>query len=259
MEVEEAAVLVLAREVESPKSVVSMVIKLWTRSEMFLHAATHLWIAGPHMNSSYLWRSVWSTPNWLWEFVRLLLFIFFEQIFDRTRYFLHLLWRLEQVHLVVLVPDFIRQATRPCLDLIKLMLLFVISCFTDIDFLICWEISRSSFVVPREEHNEASIHNLIYGMVTILASLDDLIFKKMTVISVHRLLGSVVPTSINPFGAILILPCAVDLSNNWFSEVVGVLDMYPVASNIVSDNQQPEFDHTYQLSTTRHCAEFHPA
>ncbi len=135
---------------------------------------------------------------------------------------------IENVHLVVLLTNLIRQAACPCLDLVELMLLFVVPCFANIDFLVFGEIPRTPLGVPGYEHDKAAIYDFTDTMVTILTRLDNFIFEKVFVNPVNRLLRSVIPAGIYPLLAGTVLPRAIDLSHNRFRQVIRVGDMNPV-------------------------------
>jgi hypothetical protein len=149
---------------------------------------------------------------------------------DWTWNLLHLPWSVKKIHFVVLLSDFIRHAARPGLDLVQFELIFVISCFADIDLLIGWESAWSTFVVPSEEHYKATINHLINVVISILPSLDHFIFKEVFIISMDSLFRPVVPACVNPLLALRILPSSIDLGYNRFREVVGVLKMDPITS-----------------------------
>ena len=67
-------------------------------------------------------------------------------------------------------------------------------------------------------------------MVSILASLNNLIFEEVPVETVHGLLWTVVPTGVYPLSAVCVLPGTIDLGHNWLCEVVRVLYMHPVTN-----------------------------
>lgn len=181
------------------------------------------------MDRSYLGRSVRRSPNWLRKIVRLLLRILLEEIFDGTGILLHLLGRIEQVHLVVFVPHFIGQTTSPRLDLVELVLLLIVTGLANINLLVCREVSWSAFVVAGEEHDEAAVDNLVDRVITILSSLDNFVIVEMAVKAMDCLLWAIVPASIYPFVPFWALPCPIDLRNNRFGQIVGVLEVYPIA------------------------------
>jgi hypothetical protein len=106
----------------------------------------------------------------------------------------------------------------------------VVARFAHVDLFVLREVAWPALVVPRHEHDEASIHNLVNTMVSILACFDYLVLQKMPVEAMHCLLRSVVPTCVHPLSAVRILPRAIDLSNNRLREVVCVLNVHPVAN-----------------------------
>ena len=113
------------------------------------------------------------------------------------------------------------------------MLFLVISSFADIDFLIRGEIPRAALVISCEKHDKASVNNFVDWVISILSSFHDLILEKVSVEPMNGLLRAVVPTCIDPFATLRILPCTVDLGNDWFGKVVCILDVDPVAYSSV--------------------------
>jgi len=113
------------------------------------------------------------------------------------------------------------------------MLFLVVSSFADIDFLIRGEISRTALVISCEKHDKASVNNFIDWVISILSSFHDLILEKVSVEPMNGLLRAVVPTCIDPFATLRILPCTVDLGDDWLGKVVCILDMDPVAYSSV--------------------------
>jgi hypothetical protein len=177
--------------------------------------STYFWISRATMNCSNLGRRIWGSPNWFWQVVSLFLFTFFEQIFDWTWNLFQLLRYLEKVHLIVLVSDFIRQTTSPRFDFIDFMLFLVIAGLTNIDFFVFRKPAWPAFVESSKKHDETTINYLINWVVSILPSFHNFILKEVFVESMNSLLRSIIPACIYPFGTILILVSAVDLSNNW--------------------------------------------
>jgi hypothetical protein len=198
-----------------------------------------LGISRPLMHSSNLWRSIFRSPLRRRNRI-ILLGALLEQMANRTGELLHLLRLLEEIHFVISLANLIRNTTSPRLDLVELMLLLVVSSLADVDILVGRESSRSTFVVSSNEHDKASIDNLINSMVSILTSFDDFVFQEMTVKSMDGLLGSVVPAGIDPFGAILILPRPENLSHDRFGQIIRVLNVDPVACIRVSLNMSIE-------------------
>jgi hypothetical protein len=68
-------------------------------------------------------------------------------------------------------------------------------------------------------------------VVAVLARLHHLVFVEMLLVVVDRLLGSIVPTGIDPFVALSILPRAIDLGDDGLPRVIRVVNVYPVAFN----------------------------
>lgn len=180
------------------------------------------------MNRTDFRWGVWSTPNRLRHVVRLLLLVLFEQVLDGTRNLFELPGSIKQVHLIVFVANFIWQAAGPCLDLVQLVLLLVVTRLANVNLHVGWRVSGSAFVVACEKHDEAAVDHLVDGMVAILPSLDHFILIKVAIEAMDGLLGSIVPACIDPLAAVLILPGAVDLSHNRFGQVVGILDVDPI-------------------------------
>jgi hypothetical protein len=159
---------------------------------------------------------VWSSPHWLRHVVRLLLLAFFEQVLDGTRNLFKLPGSIKQIHLIVFVANFIGQAAGPCLDFVQLMLLLVVSGLANVDIHVGWRVPWPPFVEARKEHNEAAIDNFVDGMVAVLSSLDHFILIKVAIVAMDGLFWSIVPAGIDPLGAVLVLPGAVDLGYNRF-------------------------------------------
>lgn len=89
----------------------------------------------PSMDSSDNWWRVWLSPSWLWQ--RVVFFgIFPEQMSDGTGNLFHLSRYIEEVHLVVFVPDLVGDTTRPRLDLVQLKLFLIVSRLTDIQLFV---------------------------------------------------------------------------------------------------------------------------
>lgn len=142
---------------------------------------------------------------------------------------LHFLRLLEQVHFVVLVAYLIWQTASPGVDPVECMLVLVVSIFANVDFFVGRKSSRTASAEARNEHHEATIDNLFDTMVSVLACLDDLVFEEMPVKSMHSLLGSVIPARVDKFSARCVLPCSIDLCDNWLRQIIRVLDMNPVS------------------------------
>lgn len=186
------------------------------------------------MNRTNFRWGVWSSPNWLRHVVRLLLLTFLEQVLDGTRNLFELPRSVKQIHLIVLVANFIGQAAGPCLDFVQLVLLLVVSGLANVDVHIGRRVAGSSFVEAGKEHNEAAINNLIDGVVAVLSSLDHFILIKVAIEAMDGLFWAIVPAGIDPLCAVLVLPGSVDLGHDRFGEVVGVLNMNPVTLTMIS-------------------------
>lgn len=155
-------------------------------------------------------------------------------MFDRTWDLLHFPRRVEEVHLVILLSDFVRHAASPGLNFIELELLLVVSCLANVNFLIGRESSRATFVVSSKEHYKTTIDHFINMMISILASLNHFVLEKMFFVPVDCLLRSIVPACVDPLLPFGILPCSVNLGNNRLRKVVWILKMYPITFQLVS-------------------------
>lgn len=180
------------------------------------------------MHSADLGRRIFCSPLRLWQIVCLLLFIL-QQVCDGTRELLHLLRSIEKIHFVVLLSHFIRETTCPSLDLVKFVLLLIVAGFTNVDLLVRGKVAWSTLVVSCKEHDETTINDLVYRMIAILPGLYHFILVEMLVESMHGLFRAIVPASIDPLPAILILPCSIDLRHDGFREIIRVLYVYPIA------------------------------
>ena len=94
---------------------------------------------------------------------------------------LHLPRMIEEVHLVILVSDFIRKTASPGLDRIELMPLFVVAIFADIHFHTIRDTARSSLEIAGVEHDKAFAFHFFNVVVPISSSLDDFIVKKVLI------------------------------------------------------------------------------
>lgn len=133
------------------------------------------------------------------------------------------------VHLIIFLADLVRQTARPCLDAVESELLFVVPCLTDIDFFVSRKASWAAFVVASVEHDEAAIHNVVGEVISILTGLHNFILVEALRHAMDRLLGTIIPTRVDPLLASLIPPKTVDLRHNWFLQVVRVANVDPIA------------------------------
>ena len=134
------------------------------------------------------------------------------------------------VHLVILVPDFVGQATSPRFDLIYAMLFFVVSCFADIHLPIGWCPAWSAFCESRVEHYKAPVDQFVDLVVSILSSFEDLVRPKVLLKMMYSLLGSVIPARVHPLLTVGIFPSPVDLSRNRLGDIISVSNVHPVTN-----------------------------
>jgi hypothetical protein len=189
---------------------------------------SHLRVSWTSMDCTDLRRGIFRTPLWFGQLVVLLLIIL-EHVCNRTWGLLQFPWCIEEIHYVVLVTNLIWQAACPSLDLVELVVLFVVARLAHVDLLVLREVARPTLVVPGDEHNEAAVHDFVDAMITILTSLDHFVFQKVSIETMHSLLGSVVPTGVHPLSAIRILPGAINLGHDGLGEIVRILYVHPVA------------------------------
>jgi len=105
---------------------------------------------------------------------------------------------VEEVHFVVSLPYFVRQAAGPRLDLVEPEFLLVVPRFAEVNGLVCSQTPWSTLGVAGDEHDKAAIFNLLDAVVSILASFDHLILVKVLIEAMHRLFWSVVPARVHP-------------------------------------------------------------
>lgn len=137
-------------------------------------------------------------------------------------------WAFEKIHLVILVPNLIRHAACPGLDLHKACFLLVVPRLTHVDLFAPRKASRAAPVETGDEHDEASVQYILNLMIPILSGLDDLMIEEVPVKAVHCLLRTVVPASVDPPLSVSILPSSEDLGHDRFCQIVGISDVYPV-------------------------------
>lgn len=147
---------------------------------------------------------------------------------DGARHLLKPTRRREQVHLIVPLADLVGKAACPGLDLVELEFLLVVSGLADIDGLVRRETAGPTLGIPCDEHDEAAIIDFFNSMVSILPSLDDLVFEEILLKAMNCLLGAVVPARIYPCVARAVLPRPIYLGHNGLPRVVRVGDMDPI-------------------------------
>lgn len=152
-----------------------------------------------------------------------------EEVSDGTRVLRESDGDREEIHLVIRVPDLIRLAARPGLDLVEPLLILIVARLADEDLLVAREGPRPALSEARDVHHEAAVFDLVDGVVPVLAGLDDLVLEEALLDVVHGLLGSEEPAGVEPVGAVSVLPCAVDLRGDGLLGVVLVADEDPVA------------------------------
>ena len=179
------------------------------------------------MDSPNDWWCIVCSPGHFGKIISLFC-IFLKQVFDWAGNLLDPPRDIEEVHFVVLLPHFVRKATRPGFDLVQLVLLLVVSRFTNINVLLRGQASRSSPIVAGNEHDEAAIHNLFDAMITVLARFDHFVGIEMLLDMMNSLLWAVIPAGIDPFFPFGVLPCTIDLCHDRLRDIVGVLDVSPV-------------------------------
>lgn len=182
--------------------------------------------------TNHRWR-IGTTPCRLWQRVGFLC-VFSQEMLDGTGDFSQLARHLKQVHFVVSFADFVRNATRPCLDLGEAKLFLIVPCLADIYFLVWGKPTGSALRKSRDEHDEAAVDNLFYAVVAILPCLDHFLLVEMLLESMHRLFWTIVPACVDPDLSGRILPNPIELGNNGFGQVIVVTNVYPVAFVAVS-------------------------
>ena len=166
------------------------------------------------MHGADNWWSIWAAPCWLGEVI-CFFGIFAQEMLDWAGYLPHATRCIEQIHFVVLFANFIGHATGPCLYLVETEFFFIVARLTDVYILVVREPARSAFVESGHKHDEAAVNNFTDLVVAILASLDNLVFEKVFLITMHRLLWAVVPTCVDPSLTSSVLPHPIDLRHNW--------------------------------------------
>jgi hypothetical protein len=136
---------------------------------------------------------------------------------------------IKEIHLIVFLADLIRKAARPRLDFVEFVLFLIIARFANINVFIVWKSAGATLIMPCEKHNETPIDYFVNMMVSILACLNNLVLVEMSFKSMHCLLRPIIPASINPLLAVRILPSTVNLSDNRLCNIIGILNVDPVA------------------------------
>jgi hypothetical protein len=111
------------------------------------------------MHCSDLWWGTFYPPHGFGQFFVLCLVVL-EQIGDWGWELLHLLRVIEEVHLIIAIPDLVRQAACPCFDLVELVPFLVVSGLAHVDLDISRQASGSSLEVASCEHDKTSSFNL---------------------------------------------------------------------------------------------------
>ena len=187
---------------------------------------THILIPGALKHRSNYRGRIVGTPPWL---CRGRSRVVLQQVQQRTWGFSTFTGLVEQVHLIIFISNLVRQTTCPCLYFVHLVSLLIISRFADIYFLSRTKATRSPSAKASDKHDEAPVNDLVNSMISILTRLDNLFRKKVLFELMDRLLGSVVPASVDPIFAVAVLPGTIDLSNDRFRHIVGILDVYPIS------------------------------
>lgn len=188
---------------------------------------TYIRLSGTHMNSANDRRCVFMPPIWFGQGVALF-GIVCQQVSNRRLLLLQPPRNWIQVHLVILLANFVRQTAGPRFDTVKSIPILIVPCFADVDLLVWRESSRPTLVVPRMKHHKASIHNIVNQMVSILARLHHFVLVEALGHAMDGLFGPVIPTCVDPLLAGFVLPQAVDLGDNGFAQIVRVPDMNPI-------------------------------
>lgn len=178
-------------------------------------------------------RCVCCPPGRFRELIRFLR-IRLQEVFDWAGHLLEPPRLIKQLHLVVLLPHFVGHAARPRLDLVELTSRLVVPRLAHVHLLIRRQSTRPSFIEPRNEHDEASVEHLFDLVVAILARLGHLVLEKVLLEPVHRLLGTVVPASVDPSLSSSVLPSSEYLRDNGFGHVVDITNMHPVAYTMLA-------------------------
>lgn len=135
----------------------------------------------------------------------------------------------EESHLVVPAADLLRHAAQPGLDLSESALVLVVPGVADIHALVGGQATRAALEEACDVHHIALVEDVLGGVVPVLAGLEDLLGEEVLLEVVDRLIGVVVPTSVDAPLAAAFLPYTEDLSDNGLVVGVAILDMDPVA------------------------------
>lgn len=180
------------------------------------------------MHCTNLGRRTVYAPHGFGQLFVLFLFVL-EQVCDRGWELLHFLGVIEEVHLIVAIPHFIREAACPCFDLVELMSFLIVSGLAYVNLDVGRQAAGSSFEVAGCEHDKTPSFNFVNRMIPISSSLDDFIGKEVFVESVNGLLWSIIPAYVYHRLSVGAAVGSIDLSGNWFGEVVRIPYVNPVA------------------------------
>jgi hypothetical protein len=148
---------------------------------------------------------------------------------DGTRKFPNpLRWSVKQVHLIVLLSNLVGNAACPRLDLVEPELFFIVARLAHVYLFVPWEPTRSAAAKTGDEHDKATIQDVLDLVIPILTGFHHLMVEEMLVEAMHCLLRPVIPTRVDPTLAVSILPGPIYLSNNRLGEIIWVADMNPI-------------------------------
>ena len=121
-----------------------------------------------------------------------------QKVFDGTGEFSKVPRLVKQIHLVVFVPHFFRQAAGPGLDFVEAELVLVVSRLTNVYRLVPWQTTGTPPRVACDEHDETAVLNILKHVIAILAGFYHFVFIEMLVKPMNGLLWSIIPASIHP-------------------------------------------------------------
>lgn len=150
-------------------------------------------------------------------------------MFNRAGNLLHWPRGIKEVHLVILFSNFIWYTACPSFDFVEPKLLLVVPGFANVYFLVGWEAARAALIKPCHEHDEATVDNFTKLVVAVLSRLHDFMFEKVLLVSMHRLLGSIIPAGVDPLLSLAVLPHPIDLCDNRLGKIIRVANVNPVA------------------------------
>ena len=180
------------------------------------------------MYGSNNWGSIWTSPGWPWKLISFFS-IFAQQMLDRTWNLPHSSWDIKQVHFVVFISHFIGDATCPCFDLVESEFFLIVARFAHVHVFVGRKTPWSTLIKAGYKHDKATVKQLANLMVSILSRFDDFVFEEKLFVSVDCLLRAVIPARIDPFLPSPILPGPEYLCDNWFSQVIWIPNMNPIA------------------------------